>query len=521
MKSVAVIDTDKRPQDPAHPAVARKMLKAGQVAVYGYKPFTLILRQPAPRGGQQLALFALAAEAMDAVIATLTSATPPAPLRLKIDPGSSTTGLEVVNDETREIIWVGEINHRGHEIKDALDSRRAVRRRRRNANLRYRQPRFLNRNPGACQSCGGNRQSGKRLCRPCAGIGRKNRDGIRASRRADGEVQVKRLPPSIMSRIHNLETWVRRIKAVFPIAAISFEVVKFDMQLMDNPDIAGVEYQHGTLAGYERKEYLLEKFERTCVYCKKGAKTGDKLPLEVEHLTPSSRGGTDRIGNLAIARRPCNQAKGNQTAEEFGHPGVRAKAKQPLRYAAMMNAARYATRDMLRSFGLPLELGSGGLTKFNRTRAGLDKSHWADAACVGVSTPEWWRTPRGGGDYVHVMTARSYPPGKAPRRRVMAVCAVGFPQPCGHKGKKCTPMSSKRKKSARLHFGYQWGDVVDVVMRKGRKWRGKYRGAIGTKARGDFRFLDSAATHPKDFSYKNITRIIYRDGSFRHTMRPL
>jgi hypothetical protein len=28
--------------------------------------------------------------------------------------------------------------------------------------------------------------------------------------------------------------------------------------------------------------------------------------------------------------------------------------------------------------------GSGGLTKFNRTRLGLVKTHWLDAACVGV-----------------------------------------------------------------------------------------------------------------------------------------
>ena len=43
-----------------------------------------------------------------------------------------------------------------------------------------------------------------------------------------------------------------------PITAISQELVKFDLQAMDNPEISGVEYQQGTLAGYEVREYLLE-----------------------------------------------------------------------------------------------------------------------------------------------------------------------------------------------------------------------------------------------------------------------
>jgi hypothetical protein len=42
----------------------------------------------------------------------------------------------------------------------------------------------------------------------------------------------------------------------------------------------------------------------------------------------------------------------------------------------------------LRALDLPVETGSGGLTKFNRTKRGLSKAHWIDAARVGNSTPE-------------------------------------------------------------------------------------------------------------------------------------
>jgi hypothetical protein len=43
-----------------------------------------------------------------------------------------------------------------------------------------------------------------------------------------------------------------------PVSALSTELVRFDTRSMA-PEIAGVEYQTGTLAGYERREYLPDK----------------------------------------------------------------------------------------------------------------------------------------------------------------------------------------------------------------------------------------------------------------------
>lgn len=59
-----------------------------------------------------------------------------------------------------------------------------------------------------------------------------------------------------------------------------------------------------------------------------------------------------------------------------------------LKDAAAVNSTRWALFERLKAFGLPLETGSGGLTKYNRTVRGLPKAHWIDAACVGHSTPE-------------------------------------------------------------------------------------------------------------------------------------
>ena len=161
-------------------------------------------------------------------------------------------------------------------------------------------------------------------------------------------------------------------------ARIEIERVRFDTQLLQNPSMAGLDYQRGTLAGWEVRAYLLEKWNRRCAYC--GA---SDQALEVEHLVPKSRGGSDRISNLALACHACNQAKGNLTAAEFGHAAVQAQAKQPLADAAAMNATRSALVERLRVLGLPVTGWSGGRTRWNRDRFGLPKTHALDALCVG------------------------------------------------------------------------------------------------------------------------------------------
>ena len=107
-------------------------------------------------------------------------------------------------------------------------------------------------------------------------------------------------------------TWVNRLIKLCPINSIAMELVKFDCHKMQNPEISNKEYQQGTLYQYEVREYLLEKFNRTCAYC--GAKD---VPLEVEHTLPKSKGGSNRVSNLAIACVPCNQAKSNLDIQEF------------------------------------------------------------------------------------------------------------------------------------------------------------------------------------------------------------
>jgi hypothetical protein len=141
---------------------------------------------------------------------------------------------------------------------------------------------------------------------------------------------------------------------------------------MQNPEISGVEYQQGELQGYEVREYLLEKWGRKCAYCGK-----KDVPLEIEHIVPRSRGGSDRVSNLTIACHECNQTKGNQTAEEFGHPQIQAKAEKSLKATAFMNIVRSKMVDLLNC-----DQTYGYITKHDRIELGMPKSHVNDAFVI-------------------------------------------------------------------------------------------------------------------------------------------
>ena len=347
--------------------------------------------------------------------------------RLKIDPGSRVTGLAIVREDTGQVVWAAEILHRGEQIHRRMTERRQLRRARRHRKCRYRQPRFNNR------------------------------------RRPKGW-----LPPSLESRVSNIETWVARLRRYAPITAISVELAKFDTQKLQNPEIAGREYQQGTLFGYEVREYLLEKWGRKCAYC--GA---ENVPLQVEHIVPKRRGGTDRVSNLTLACRDCNQAKGNRTAAEFGHPEVQAKAKAPLKDAAAVNATRWAIFRRLQATGLPLEVGTGGRTKYNRTRLGLPKAHWTDAACVGASTPDDLSV-RGITPLLIKATGHG-------RRQRCRTDRYGLPV--------CHAPRAKK------FMGFQTGDIVRAVVPKG-KYAGVHIGRVTIRHRPSFR-LNGFDVHPK------------------------
>ncbi|QDZ39967.1 HNH endonuclease [Euhalothece natronophila Z-M001] len=330
------------------------------------------------------------------------------PLILKIDPGSQVTGFALVT-EGGEVVWRMQLEHRGGIIKKRLEQRRALRRQRR-SRLRYRKPRFLN---------------------------RKRKEGW--------------LPPSLMHRVQTTETWVKRLLKFCPIQEIWIERVKFDTQLMENPEISGQEYQQGTLQGYTVREYLLEKWYRKCTYCKK-----EGIPLQVEHIYPRSKGGSNRVSNLGLACEKCNQKKGNTLIEDFLKrkptllESVLKQAKTPLKDTSAVNATRKKIVEVISKHS-SLKTATGAQTKMNRVRLGLPKEHCLDAACVGE---------------VERLTILSDQP------LMVTATGTGGRQKC-QTNKFGYPI---KHRPLRPIQGFQTGDIVKVDIPKGKnqgQWRGR------------------------------------------------
>ena len=426
--AVFVLDRKKNPLMPCTEKRARILLSRGEAVVHRRFPFTIRLKHCI--GGELQ------------------------PLRLKFDPGSKKTGIAVVRESatTQHVLWLGELEHRGYSISETLTQRRGMRRRRRNANLRYRVPRFDNRTK-----------------------------------------PMGWLAPSLQHRVDSTMSWERRIKTLAPISAESVERVRFDMQAMDNPDIEGVSYQQGTLAGYEVREYLLEKWHRKCAYC-----DAQNVPLQIEHIISKAKGGSNRIANLTLACGPCNTRKGARDIRDFLAlkpkilERILAHARAPLKDAAAVNTTRNVLYFALRATGLPIEAASGGRTKWNRTRLGVPKTHCLDALCVGaVDNVRGWECP--------VLNIKSTGRGNYQRTRLTK---FGFPR--GY---------LTRTKSA---YGFQTGDIVRAVVPAGKKV-GIHRGRVAIRSSGSFN-IQTINGVVQGISHAYCQRIARADGYGYHQL---
>jgi len=441
--SVFVLDRQKRPLMPCSEKRARLMLARGRAVVHKRYPFTIRLRDRV--GGDTQ------------------------PLQLTLDPGSRESGLAITREdgEDRHVLCLYTLVHRGYQIREALDQRRAFRRRRRSKNLRHRAPRFNNRT---------------------------RRDGW--------------LPPSLQHRVDTLSAWVTRLRRLAPITSLGQELVRFDTQKLVNPEVSGVEYQQGTLLGYEVREYLLEKWGRECAYC--GVKD---TPLEIEHIVARSQGGSNRITNLTLACHDCNQAKGNDSLDDFfaRDKGLKKRLRanklsaetryqrvireqwRPLRDATAVNATRWALFHALKATGLPVSVGSGGLTKYNRQRLDIPKTHALDAACVGgFETLHGWNIP--------TLVIKAMGRGSYQRTRLDK---YGFPR--GYL------MREKRAK------GYQTGDMVRAVVPTGKK-TGTHTGRVAIRKSGSFN-IQTPDGAVQGISYKYCT-ILQRGDGYRYHQSP-
>jgi hypothetical protein len=117
--------------------------------------------------------------------------------------------------------------------------------------------------------------------------------------------------------------------------------------------------------------------------------------------------------------------------------------------------------QQLKQTGLPIEVSTGGRTKYNRTRLGLPKTHWLDAACVGnVEVLQVFT------EQPLLITAKGWG-----SRQMCTTNKYGFPV--------------KHRTRCKTFFGFGTGDMVSAILPKG-KFAGTHAGRLTVRESGVF-----------------------------------
>ena len=323
--TVPVLDRDGSPLMPTRPSRARRLMRQGRAERRWVKGTFCMRMLEAGADDEGVKIDGVA---------------------LNIDPGAGATGLAVVSEtpDGRRAHAAIELRHRGVRIRNRMDRRRSLRRNRR-GRLRNRPPRFDNRT------------------------------------RPDGW-----LPPSMVTRLANTETWIRRLRAIFPVTLVRVETARFDMRLMQDAEVSGREYQQGELSGWQMRSYVFHRDGARCAYC--GSARAERY--ELDHIVPRSRGGADRVSNLVVSCHDCNVEKGNRSVEEFlarrsaRLAAVKRNQRASLAGASQMNIIVPELLRRLEAMDMPTAEYDAYTTSWTRRRLGVPKTHANDALCIGA-----------------------------------------------------------------------------------------------------------------------------------------
>lgn len=249
---------------------------------------------------------------------------------LGVDAGTKHVGLSATT-KSKEL-YSSEVILRS-DIVELLSTRRELRRTRRNR-LRYRKPRF------------------------------------------DNRIKSKRtgwVAPSVRHRIDAHIRIINNVCSILPISRIIVEIAQFDTQKIKNPDISGNEYQEGDQLGFWNvREYVLARDGHKCQHCK--GKSKDPI-LNVHHIESRKTGG-DSPSNLITLCETCHKEY------HKGNIDLKVKRGKSLRDAAVMGIMKWKLYEELKSRYDNVSMTFGYITKYNRIKYGIEKSHTSDAFVI-------------------------------------------------------------------------------------------------------------------------------------------
>ena len=289
---------------------ARILLKQKKAKIIGYKPFAIQLLYPTGEATQ--------------------------PVSIGVDEGAVFIGIAVTSGE--KVLAKGEIELRHKtkvqkSISDLLTARATLRRSRRNRKTRHRKARFLNR------------------------------------RKPEGW-----LPPSLQARVDATFFWIDKFSSLLPEPKLHIEVGKFDAAKMINPEIKGVDYQHGQCYGYyDVRYFVFARDEYTCQVCGKKGKI-----LQTHHIIYRKHGGTDRADNLITVCTDCHTSKNHAPGGVLHKWDIEHKKVKQYKEPPFMNALRRRTFQKYPD----ARITYGSETTERRKKLELEKTHYNDAVAI-------------------------------------------------------------------------------------------------------------------------------------------
>lgn len=256
------------------------------------------------------------------------------PLTLGVDAGSKHIGLSVTSSNKE--VYAGQVEPR-QDVSKLLNARREARRTRR-SRLRYRKPRFNN----------------------------------RKASKPNGW-----LTPSVECKIQTHIEVIKKLYDILPITNIIVEVAEFDTQKLLNPDIQGTEYQQGLLYQTNLRQYVFDRDNYTCQWCKGKSKSNI---LHLHHWNYWRNDHTNKPSSLITLCDVCNDSK-NHKEDGFLY-GWEPKITNNFKDAALMNCMRWFLYNRLKEIYPNVKLTYGYITKITRKEHEIEKSHVNDALCI-------------------------------------------------------------------------------------------------------------------------------------------
>jgi len=267
-------------------------------------------------------------------------------VRCGIDDGGLHTGIALVQkcQTKNKVLFKGTIEQR-NDIKYLMDVRKSYRRYHRQQK-RHRKARFNNRS-----------------------------SSMRKGRIAPSILQKRQ---ATMRVIYHLNKWINTTNYWLEDVAIDIRA------LTDDYKPYNWQYQKSNRLDENIRKAVILRDGCKCMEC---GKTNTKL--EVHHINPRRRNGSNTLGNLISLCKKCHQKTEGKEEQYMQHyfDLLNSSDTKNLNYASHVMIGKHWLREQLSELGI-LHLTSGGDTSNKRIDWDIEKSHSNDAICITDLKPD-------------------------------------------------------------------------------------------------------------------------------------